>query len=76
MYVTWSCHTHLATPTSLVCLLYRAVCFNIYDLKSAGYILREEMFHLLKSTMVKVLDTHGYILLCCVLLQVNYVWCF
>jgi Ca2+-binding EF-hand superfamily protein len=28
-------------------------CFNIYDLKSAGYILREEMFHLLKSTMVK-----------------------
>ena len=29
-------------------------CFQVYDLNSDGYISREEMFHLLKSTLVKV----------------------
>ncbi|GFO37811.1 EF-hand calcium-binding domain-containing protein 1 [Plakobranchus ocellatus] len=28
-------------------------CFQVYDLNSDGYISREEMFHLLKSTLVK-----------------------
>ena len=28
-------------------------CFGIYDLNSDGYISREEMFQMLKSTMVK-----------------------
>ncbi len=29
-------------------------CFDVYDLNSDGYILREEMFVLLKQTIVKV----------------------
>jgi len=28
-------------------------CFQVYDLNSDGYISREEMFHLLKNTLVK-----------------------
>ncbi|XP_077978586.1 calaxin-like [Glandiceps talaboti] len=30
-----------------------AYCFDVYDLNSDGYISREEMFHLLKSSMIK-----------------------
>ena len=29
------------------------VCFGIYDLNDDGYISREEMFQMLKSTMVR-----------------------
>lgn len=29
-------------------------CFDIYDLNSDGYITREEMFHMLKNTLIKV----------------------
>ena len=30
-----------------------AVCFEVYDLNSDGYISREEMFHMLKTSLVK-----------------------
>ena len=30
-----------------------SVCFGIYDLNDDGYISREEMFQMLKNTMVK-----------------------
>ena len=30
------------------------VCFNVYDLNGNGYILREEIHHMLKDCMVKV----------------------
>ena len=30
-----------------------ADCFSIYDLNDDGYISREEMFQMLKTTMVK-----------------------
>ena len=39
-----------ATP---IPLLPHAVCFFIYDLNSDGQISREEMFQMLKNTMVK-----------------------
>jgi Ca2+-binding EF-hand superfamily protein len=29
------------------------VCFDVYDLNSDGYISREEMFHMLKNSLVK-----------------------
>ena len=32
-------------------------CFSIYDLNSDGYITREEMFHMLKNTLIKVNST-------------------
>ena len=31
-----------------------SVCFVVYDLNSDGYISREEMFQLLKHSLVKV----------------------
>ena len=37
-------HTHTPLTTD---------CFNIYDLNSDGYISREEMFQMLKTTIVK-----------------------
>ena len=30
------------------------VCFKVYDLNGNGYILREEIHHLLKDCMVRV----------------------
>jgi Ca2+-binding EF-hand superfamily protein len=29
-------------------------CFSIYDLNGDGFITREEMFHMLKNTLIKV----------------------
>ena len=29
-------------------------CFNVYDLNSDGFITREEMFHMLKHSLIKV----------------------
>ena len=29
-------------------------CFEVYDLNSDGYITREEMFHMLKHSLIKV----------------------
>ena len=31
----------------------RIACFGIYDLNDDGYISREEMFQMLKNTMIK-----------------------
>ena len=36
-------------------------CFDVYDLNNDGHIVREEMFMLLKQTMVKV----GALSQCC-----------
>ena len=33
-----------------------AYCFDVYDMNSDGYISREEMFQMLKNSMVKVLN--------------------
>jgi Ca2+-binding EF-hand superfamily protein len=33
---------------------YFLVCFTVYDLNGDGYISREEMFQLLKNSIVKV----------------------
>lgn len=30
------------------------VCFDVYDMNADGYISREEMFHLLKNSILKV----------------------
>ena len=33
-------------------------CFSIYDLNSDGFITREEMFYMLKNTLIKVSLIH------------------
>ena len=33
--------------------LLNLVCFQVYDLNTDGFISREEMFHLLKSCLIK-----------------------
>lgn len=32
-----------------------AVCFEVYDLNGDGYISREEMFHMLKNSLIRQL---------------------
>ena len=34
--------------------LITADCFEVYDLNSDGYISREEIFQMLKSSLIKV----------------------
>ena len=52
-------HSHIHTftlpssPTQLTHTPLTTDCFNIYDLNSDGYISREEMFQMLKTTIVK-----------------------
>ena len=36
-----------------ICLPSLADCFGIYDLNDDGFISREEMFQMLKNTMIK-----------------------
>ena len=42
-------------------------CFNVYDLNSDGYITREEIFHMLKHSLIKVCC--GITVSCC-----NFQW--
>lgn len=44
----------LIMPQALTVLSNMPDCFDIYDLNSDGYITREEMFHMLKNTLIKV----------------------
>ena len=46
--------TQVVGFVAFLALSLAAVCFSIYDLKNTGLVTREEMFHLLKSTMIKV----------------------
>ena len=36
-------------------------CFSIYDLNSDGFITREEMFYMLKNTLIKVSVIHVHV---------------
>lgn len=46
--------TDVAVSLPHLPLSLAVVCFSIYDLKNTGLVTREEMFHLLKTTMIKV----------------------
>lgn len=35
-------------------IIHNIDCFSIYDLNSDGFITREEMFYMLKNTLIKV----------------------
>ena len=41
--------------------IYAIDCFEVYDLNGDGYIQREEMFHMLKNCLIKVILAHFYI---------------
>lgn len=40
------------------------VCFDVYDMNADGYISREEMFHLLKNSILKVQRLYQYYYTC------------
>ena len=42
------------TLTYVTYMLCFVVCFDVYDMNSNGFITREEMFHMLKTSLVKV----------------------
>lgn len=44
----------LCQQVNLCFLFLHLVCFKVYDLNGNGYILREEIQHMLKDCMVRV----------------------
>ena len=52
--VVGACNAHQLLILPHCCVVFvSADCFSIYDLNDDGYISREEMFQMLKTTMVR-----------------------